>query len=293
MHAPTTSVPVPAVVPRTWVLPGGVKTLAVNGYEMAYTERGSGPPLVLVHGAGLDFRYWAGQMEPFSAKYKTIAVSLRHYYPEPWRGDGEFSLDEHVADLTAFIKQLGAGPVHLVGHSRGGTVAMYAVAADPSIAKTLVFAEGGMGMSGFAPSNPGEQEQTAEYVRSVQAKFAEGDIDGGVAAFITRISGPGAWQAMPETARQVLRDNAWTLVAGQLDSARWPDFGCEDTKRLALPVLLVGGANSLARWHLLLDKFQSSLQRAERVVVPNAGHAMSWMNPTAFNAAVLAFLDGK
>jgi pimeloyl-ACP methyl ester carboxylesterase len=31
----------------------------------------------------------------------------------------------------------------------------------------------------------------------------------------------------------------------------------------------------------------------QRVVIPNAGHAMSWMNPTAFNAAVLAFLDGK
>ena len=124
MQAPTASVPAPAAVPRTWALPEGVKTLAVNGYEMAYVERGSGPPLVLVHGAGLDFRYWAGQMEPFSVKYRTIAVSLRHYYPEPWRGDGEFSLNEHVADLIAFIKQLGAGSVHLVGHSRGATVAL-------------------------------------------------------------------------------------------------------------------------------------------------------------------------
>jgi pimeloyl-ACP methyl ester carboxylesterase len=74
---------------------------------------------------------------------------------------------------------------------------------------------------------------------------------------------------------------------------RWPAFGCEDAKRLELPVLIVGGATSLARWQLLLDKFQACLQRAERVVIPNAGHAMPWMNPTAFDAAVLAFLDGK
>ena len=150
-----------------------------------------------------------------------------------------------------------------------------------------------MGMSGFAPSNPGEQEQAAEYVRSVSAKFAEGDVDGGLEAFITRISGPDAWQALPETSRQVLRDNAWTLVAGQLDNPRWPAFGCEDTKRLDLPVLIVGGADSLPSWHLLLDKFQSCLQHAERVVIPNAGHAMSLMNPTVFNAAVLTFLDGN
>ena len=136
MHANKTSDSAPLVLPRSWVLPEGVKTLAVNGYEMAYTERGSGPPVVLVHGAGWDFRYWDGQMEPFSAKHRTIAVSLRHYYPEPWRGDGEFGMTEHVADLIAFIKQLGVGAVHLVGHSRGGTVALYAVTTDPSIAKT-------------------------------------------------------------------------------------------------------------------------------------------------------------
>ena len=41
-------------------------------------------------------------MEPFAAKYRTIAVSLRRYYPEPWRGDGEFSLNQKVEDLAAF-----------------------------------------------------------------------------------------------------------------------------------------------------------------------------------------------
>ena len=266
--------------------------MAVNGYEMAYTERGSGPPIVLVHGAGLDFRYWAGQTEPFSAKYRTIAVSLRHYYPEPWRG-GEFSINEHVADLIAFIKQLGIGAVHLVGHSRGGTVALYALATDPSIAKTLVFAEGGMGMPGLAPSNPGEEQQSADYARSFRAKFAEGDIDGGLEAFLTLISGPDAWQALPETSRQVLRDNAWTLVAGLVDNPRWPALTCDDIKRLDLPVLIVGGADSLPRWHQLLDRFQFCFQRAERVVIPNATHAMSRMNPSAFNSAVLAFLDAQ
>ena len=83
MHANKTSASAPLVSPRSWLLPEGVKTLAVNGYEMAYTERGSGPPVVLVHGAGWDFRYWDGQMEPFSAKHRAIAVSLRHYYPIP------------------------------------------------------------------------------------------------------------------------------------------------------------------------------------------------------------------
>ena len=148
-------------------------------------------------------------------------------------------------------------------------------------------------MAKFAETDPVEQEQTAQYTRSLTAKFADGDVDGGLEALITRISGPGAWQAMPEASRQVLRDNAWTLVAGLLDTPRWPALTCDDVKRLELPVLIVGGANSLPRWHLLLDKFQSCFRRAERVAIENAGHAMSLMNPVAFNAALLTFLDGK
>ena len=60
--------------PRTWDLPPGAKALRVNGYEMAYVERGAGQPIVLVHGALSDFRFFAAAMEPLSEKYRVIAV---------------------------------------------------------------------------------------------------------------------------------------------------------------------------------------------------------------------------
>jgi esterase len=72
--------------PRTWELPVATKALRVNGYDMAYVERGTGQAIVLVHGSLLDYRYFTGIMEPLSAKYRVISVSLRHYYPEPWDG---------------------------------------------------------------------------------------------------------------------------------------------------------------------------------------------------------------
>ncbi|MDQ6685272.1 MAG: hypothetical protein M3Z16_09100 [Pseudomonadota bacterium] len=50
---------------------------------------------------------------------RAIAASLRHCYPEPWRGGGEFSLDQHALDLTTFIRQVASQRVHLVGYSRG------------------------------------------------------------------------------------------------------------------------------------------------------------------------------
>ena len=93
-----------------WPLPEGVKSESVNGYDMAYIERGAGVPVVFVHGSGLDYRYFSPQMEPFGERYRAIAVSLRHCYPEPRRGDGEFSLDQHALDLTTFIRQVASEP---------------------------------------------------------------------------------------------------------------------------------------------------------------------------------------
>src|SRR5262247_568689 len=93
-----------SVVP--WSIPPGAKTREVNGYPMAYAERGAGVPIVLVHGTNGDYRSFAAQMEPLGARYHAISVSLRHYYPEPWDGEGEFSARQHVEDVIAFITAL-------------------------------------------------------------------------------------------------------------------------------------------------------------------------------------------
>ena len=59
---------------RTWELPPQVKTLLVNGYEMAYLERGIGLPVILVHGSVSDYRYWMTQIRPFSERFRVLAI---------------------------------------------------------------------------------------------------------------------------------------------------------------------------------------------------------------------------
>jgi pimeloyl-ACP methyl ester carboxylesterase len=126
-------------------LPPGVKTLPVNGYNMAYVENGGGRPLIMVHGALTDYRSWAAQMEPLGRSNRAVAVSLRHYFPERWDGKGgNFSWKQHVADTIAFINALNAGPVDLIGHSRGGVVAFEIARAQPSLLRSLTLAEPGI-----------------------------------------------------------------------------------------------------------------------------------------------------
>src|SRR5919205_280561 len=131
------SVPVQAA--PNWLLPEGIKTVEVNGYPMAYQEAGSGTPLVLVHGAMNDYRAWYLQVPEFAKKYHVIAVSLRHYYPEKWNGQGgDFSITQHANDVAALIKALNLGKVHLLGHSRGGAVAVNVAKRHPEVIRTLI-----------------------------------------------------------------------------------------------------------------------------------------------------------
>jgi pimeloyl-ACP methyl ester carboxylesterase len=271
-----------------WPLPDGVRSERVNEYDLAYVEDGAGVPVVFVHGAGLDFRYFSPQMEPFGERYRAIAVSLRHCYPEPWRGDGEFSVDEHAIDLTAFIRQVASEPVHLIGHSRGGTVSLYAARQAPDLIRTLTFAEGGLGMQAFAPEDPRLRDLCDRVMQRVVALLASGDVDGALAPYLEFVNGPGSWEKLPPSVKEWFRDNAWTLAAGWRCTPS--AFSCADALALDLPVLLVRGDSSPSQFGAILDQLQPCLRRAECAVISNSSHGMSRINPAEFNSAVMTFI---
>src|SRR6187549_3679942 len=85
---------------RSLDLPVGVQSAKVNGYEMAYVERGAGSPLVLWHGSVSDYRNFAANMDALAARHRTIAASRRHHYPERWDGQGHtYQPSQFVSDL--------------------------------------------------------------------------------------------------------------------------------------------------------------------------------------------------
>ena len=84
-----------------------------------YVETGEGFPLVLLHGNGEDHTYFKRQMEPFSLKYRVIALDTRGHGKSP-RGSAPFTLDQFAEDLREFLDQRGIAKCHLLGFSDGG-----------------------------------------------------------------------------------------------------------------------------------------------------------------------------
>jgi esterase len=245
---------------------------------------------VLVHGSLNDYRIWAAQMAPFAARYRVIALSLRHYYPERWNGKGDdFSIEQQARDVVAFIRQLGAGKVHLIAHSRGGNVGLQVAKWNPELLRSVVLADAS-GLEGLLPpgaSGDSAANGSSQARKLLRERLQAGEVDRGLAEYADYTTGPGTWAKMPEDQRQLRRDNVWTIVA---DTSR-PETTCTEGAKITVPVLLINGEVSPSRYRLMFDAFQGCLNERERVIIPGASHSMFRTHSGVINSAILEFLD--
>ena len=102
-----------------------------------YIETGEGFPLVLLHGNGEDHTYFKRQMEPFSQRYRVIALDTRGHGGSP-RGSAPFTLDQFAGDLKEFLDRKGITRCHLLGFSDGGNIALLFALKYPQYVEKLV-----------------------------------------------------------------------------------------------------------------------------------------------------------
>src|SRR4030042_1836916 len=278
-----------ALAAPKWPIPEGIKTIEVNGYEMAYLDTGSGIPLVLVHGTTQDYRTWDTLVPDISKAYRTIAVSLRHYYPEKWNGVGDdFSVAQHASDVAALIKKLNLGKVHLLGVSRGGSITLTVASLYPEVIRTMILEEANV--EPLMPETPEKQKRMAEAKArsdSVRAALAAGDRERAAREFLA--SDGIAWEKFPARPKQITLENIGTCI----DSGERGNFSCSDIQKFNFPILLLSGEKSPK----LYGEFNAILRQCKPdlpapVIVPNGVHStMHRNNPELFNKALLNFLN--
>jgi esterase len=267
-----------------------MQTLHVNGYDMAYLEVGRGTPLVCVHGTLGDFRTWSAVWGPLSKTRRVISISLRHFFPEHWDAVGDdYLIAQHVADVIAFIEKLDAGPVDLMGHSRGGHIAFRVAEQGPQLLRKLILAEPGGEMDrSLDPSAGDGLSERAVRFAAMAGKIADGHIDAGLNIFVDAIDGDGAWARLSAGAQQQLRDNAMTLI-GQVRENRQP-YRKTEAEAIRTPTLLIGGAESRGPLTLVWSALAAHVPGARTATISGGGHWMFEQAPQEFCRVVLEFL---
>lgn len=261
-----------------------LQSALIDGYAMSYLEQGTGAPVLLVHGSLCDCRYWVPQMTALARRYRVIAVSLRHHWPaETAADDGSFSVSQHASDLLDLLDHLGLPRAHVVGHSRGGRVALELALRERERVHSLVLADPG---AQFADE---PRRTAASFVVEATDRVRSGDIEGGLGLFVDAVNGEETWARMIAGFKRMARDNAGTLLGQAIEPVQ--AISDDDLARLDVPALLIGGAASPPRYAHILDRLATGLPSTSRVTIEGAAHGMNLAKPHSFNTAVLEFLS--
>ena len=130
--------------------------LSVPGGRLYYEVSGSGPALVLVHAGIANLRMWDPQVPSWAEDYLVIRYDTRGF----GRTDCEHAEYRNYADVAALLDHLGESSAHVLGCSRGGSIALDFTLAYPDRARSLVFVCGGIG--GFEASVSPEAAEMSE-----------------------------------------------------------------------------------------------------------------------------------
>jgi pimeloyl-ACP methyl ester carboxylesterase len=247
--------------------------------------------VLLLHCSGSSGAQWRSLAAKLAERYRVLTPDLIGYGANaPWAGDWAFSLADEAAPLRALVGRLGE-PVHLVGHSYGGGVALHLARTRPEFFQSLTLIE----PSAFHLLRDGDPADAAALAEitgvAVQAKvaLANGDYLAGIGRFVDYWSGPGAWEAMaPE--RRTLYAPQLAKVALEFNALFSEPVAAEDLRGVALPTLLVQGARTKLPSRCVVKRLREVLPNAGFRLVEGAGHMLPITHRDAVDALVAAHL---
>lgn len=253
------------------------------------TDDGSGPAVVLVHSSVSGNRQWRALIDALKPSYRVLAVNLFGYgETTPWPG-GDQTLAAQAELVLAVCRQV-AGPVHLVGHSFGGSVALKVAAALGAGVNRLVLLE----------PNPfyllHQHGRTEAYVEAcglrdfVKQHGGAGDWERVAARFADYWVGDGTLAAMPEKRRN-------TFIASMPPNFyEWDCLDAETTSveewhRLAADVLVVCARDTKRSVREIFELFREHCKRWSFAEIPEGGHMAPLSRPELVNPIIQRFLD--
>lgn len=277
----------------------------INGTSLDHTECGEGEPLVLVHGSASDCRTWQKQQEVFAGHYRVINYSRRYHWPNEQIHEGvDYSMLEHVDDLQALLRELGAVPAHLVGHSYGAFLCLLLAIREPGLVRTLVLAEPPV-ITLFVSNTPKPLEIVKLLVTRPRTaisimKFGKT----GIAPAVAAAKHDDMKKAMRLLGMTLLGQKFYRRLSGkrleQVDanaikaeflSSGFAPVDTEQLRNVHTPTLLINGCYSHSLFHRLTDRLEEVLPHNERIEIRGASHLVHEDNAPAYNQAVQSFLE--
>jgi 3-oxoadipate enol-lactonase len=258
--------------------------IQAGNVRLNVVERGSGTPLVLVHGYPLDHSMWQGQLDELADAARMIALDLRGFGASDVV-PGTATMQQMADDVAALLDALKiAEPVVFCGLSMGGYVAwQFALRHRSRLAKLIVCDTKAAADSPEAASG---RRQTADKV------LAEGPA--AVAeALLPKLFAPATSDRQPQviaaTKRVILQTKPDGIAAALRGMAERPDVTSQ-LGTIDVPVLVLCGEHDGISPPDEMRQMAAALPQAAFTLIQDAGHMTPLEQPAAVNDEIRAFL---
>ena len=263
-----------------------MKTQTAGGIEMATVDRGSGPPLLLVHGFPLDHSMWNAQIEALSADYRVIAPDLRGFGRSEVT-PGKVTMQQLADDLAALLERLGVEePVVFCGLSMGGYVAWQFWRRHRARVRGLILCDT-RAVADTAEQAAGRLAMADRVVREGPAPL--------VAGMMPKLFARGAVEADHEVVeslrRVMLGSDPEGIAAAGRGMAERPDVTAT-LSRIDCPSLVIVGQLDAISTVEEMRRIAAAIPGARFVEIAGSGHMSPMEKPAEVSGAIADFLGG-
>ncbi len=265
--------------------PEGLRRVHAGQIELNVIDRGSGMPVLFVHGFPLDQAMWEAQISSVSRRRRAIAPDLRGFGTSQVV-PGTASMEQMAEDLDRMVDALAIRePIVLCGLSMGGYVAFQFWRKYASRLRGLVLCD----TRAVADTPEGA---AARHAMVEQMLHSGPDVV--AQAMLPRLFARQTAQEHPELMERWLQKIRATAPEGMAAALRGmagrPDVR-NDLPRIEVPTLVIVGEHDAISTVDEMRAMAEAIPGSQCVVIPNSGHVTSLENPAAFNAALESFLE--
>jgi pimeloyl-ACP methyl ester carboxylesterase len=264
----------------------------VDGTRLNCEDRGSGPPIILLHGFPLDHAMWGAQTDALSSRFRVIAPDLRGFGASSLADqDVELgvSMERYAKDVVGLLDWLQIlEPVVVIGFSLGGYIMWQLALRYPDRIRAIV------------PCDT-RAAADADEARAARIKMAEAAMQLGNSspahAMLTKLFAPQTQEARPDVVESVRhmidRQRPEAIAAAQRGMARREDVRGKLQAIKADSLCIVGVADAIsppAEMHeIALLLAESGPDDVRITEIDGAGHMTPMENPAAVTEAISKF----
>jgi 3-oxoadipate enol-lactonase len=246
-------------------------------------ERGSGLPVVLLHGFPFDHTIWQAQIEALSSEARVITPDLRGHGQSPVLQTG-YGMDHMANDIVALLNDLGIDQAVWVGHSMGGYLTMAALRRFPTRVRAAAF----VATHPYADSPEKQQDRKTSAIKAL-----EQGSEAVVSDMVNNLFAPGTdlESDTVQRIRSIMLNTPRVGVAGALEAMAGRPESVETLRNTRIPMVMIAGAQDQIVKADQLDTLVKQVPHLRLVTIDGAGHMPMIEQPDATTTALREFLQ--